>query len=132
MASGRTTPTSANGEAEYSRPVREKIDYAAYPLSPLGQLLSLCMSSGIVSYPHASVTLQYFESAVRYVEFWKSRPGSIPPILEAIIDRRGIHQTNDLVQRRCFYLFARFVYLCRGEFDLEVIPPILDSIKVSH
>ena len=67
---------------------KDKVEYEQYPLTVLGQLLSLCMTSGIVSYPHASVTLQYFETAVRYVEFWRSKPGTVQPILEAMLDLR--------------------------------------------
>jgi len=67
---------------------KDKVDYEQYPLTPLGQLLTLCMTSGIVSYPHPSVTLQYFETAVRYVEFLQTRAGSMQPIFEAMLDQR--------------------------------------------
>jgi exportin-T len=67
---------------------REKIDYEQYPLTPLGQLLVLCMSCGIASYPHPGVPLQFFEIAVRYADFWKSRNNAIQPMLEAMLDSR--------------------------------------------
>lgn len=99
IASGRTTPTSADGMSEdglaepipgvcYGTSSKEKIDCQQYPLTILGQLLTLCMTSGIVAYPHPGVSLQYFETAVRYVEFWKSKPGSVQPIYEAMLDQR--------------------------------------------
>jgi exportin-T len=150
MASGRTTPTSTDGMEDLSQPLPgvyyggegAKIDYELFPLTPLGQLLSLCMSSGIVNYPHPSVTLQYFETAVRYVEFWKSKTGTIQPIFEAMLDQRcvcesallmarGIHHSDEGVRRRCFYLFARFVKETRMELDVGMVPPILDSMRVS-
>ncbi len=65
-----------------------KVDYQQYPLTPLGHLLTLCTTSGIASYPHPSVTLQYFETAVRYIEFWRSKPATIRPMLEAMLDQR--------------------------------------------
>jgi exportin-T len=86
MSSGRSTPT--NGDIEQRSSSKEKIDYSQYPLTPLGQLLTLCMTSGILTYPHPSVLLQYFETAVRYVEFWKSKPGSVQPVFQALLDQR--------------------------------------------
>lgn len=89
MSSGRTTPID-NDESENGGPhgVKDRIDYTQYPLTPLGQLLSLCTSSGISSYPHPGVTLQYFEIAVRYIEFWKSKDELIQPLFEALLDQR--------------------------------------------
>ncbi|ORY34741.1 armadillo-type protein [Naematelia encephala] len=129
MASGRTTPSSMNGDSESVDPASEKIDYEQYPLTPLGQLLTLCQSSGIISYPHPSVTLQYFEIVVRYAEFWKSKPRTLKPVLEAMLGQRGIHHSDAHVRRRCFYLFSRFVSTVRSELELDVIPPIIDSMK---
>ena len=70
---------------------KERINYEQYPPTPLGQLLSLCVSSGISNYPHPGVTLQYFETAVRYVEFWKAKDGLIQPMFEAMLDQRWVH-----------------------------------------
>ena len=94
--SGRSTPTDGMSEDGLSETLpgvyyggsKDKIDYGQYALTPLGQLLALCMSSSIATYPHPGVTLQYFETAVRYVEFWKSKPGSVQPIFEALLDKR--------------------------------------------
>ena len=96
IASGRTTPTEAMSDDGLAEPIagvyyggsKDKMDCEPYPLTPLGQLLWMCMQSGIASYPHPSVTLQYFETAVRYVDFWKSKPASVQPILEAMLDHR--------------------------------------------
>ena len=98
MASGRSTPTSADSVSEdgFAEPIpgvyyggsKDKIDFQQFPLTPLGQLLTLCMTSGIASYPHPSVTLQYFETAVRYVEFWQSKPLAVQPMYDAMLDQR--------------------------------------------
>jgi exportin-T len=94
MTSGRTTPISDMEDPAQPLPgvyyggKEEKIDYEQYPLTPLGQLLTLCMTSGIVAFPHPSVTLQYFETAVRYVDFWRSKAGSVKPMFEAMLDQR--------------------------------------------
>lgn len=130
MSSGRNTPVEGmNGSS--SNPQRHEIDYHQFPLTTLGQLLTLCMDCGVASYPHPSVTLQYFEICVRYVDFWKSRSGAIQPVFEAMLDARGIHHPDENVRRRCFYLFYRFVNMCRGELDAEMVPPILQSMRVS-
>ncbi|WVQ66052.1 uncharacterized protein L199_004230 [Kwoniella botswanensis] len=86
---GRSTPTSdiAEAEVDYGT-AKENFDYDQYPLSPLGELLKRCMASGISTYPHPSVTLQYFEISVRYVEFWRYKPEAIQPMFEAILDNR--------------------------------------------
>jgi exportin-T len=139
MSSGRTTPENGMSEDSLAQQLpgvyyggaKEVIDYEQFPLTPLGQLLNLCMTSGIASYPHPSVTLQYFEIGVRYVDFWKCKPGSVKPMFEAMLDSRGVHHPDEAVRRRCFYLFARFVRECKAELDLDMVPPILDSLRVS-
>ena len=44
---------------------------------------------------------------------------------------RGIHHPNEGVRRRCFYLYTRFVKQCKLELDQEMLPPILNSMKVN-
>lgn len=129
MSSGRNTPVDGmNGNASNGK---NEIDYQRYPLTTLGQLLTLCIESGVSSYPHPSVTLQYFESCVRYADFWKTKTGAIQPVFEAMLDSRGIHHPDEHVRRRCFYLFWRFVTSCRTDLDPEIVPPILQSMMVS-
>lgn len=69
---------------------KDKIAYSSFPLTTLGQLLDLCSTAGIVNYPHPSVPLMYFRIAVRYVEFWKAREGTIQPMFEAMLDQRYV------------------------------------------
>lgn len=58
------------------------------PLTPLGELLTRAMGSGALSYPHPGASLQFFEIAVRYVEFWRAKKEFIQPMLEAMLDSR--------------------------------------------
>lgn len=129
MSSGRNTPVEGMNGNQASN--KSEINYQRFPLTALGQLLSLCIGSGVSGYPHPSVTLQYFEICVRYVDFWKSTPGSIQPVFEAMLDSRGIHHQDEHVRRRCFYLFWKFIKECRPELDPELVPPILQSMRVS-
>lgn len=109
----------------------DKIDYEQYPLTLLGQLLDLCIRSNVVDFPHPSVTLQYFEIGVRYVDFWRSKPKSIQPMLQAMLDKRGIHHEDEAVRRKCFYYFSRFIRECKSDLEPEAIPIILESMRVS-
>ncbi|KAL7425109.1 pre-tRNA nuclear export protein [Cryptotrichosporon argae] len=134
MSSGQTTPTSENGDAMSGVPFDPaaavaRIDYTQYPLTPLGQVLTLCMQSGVDKYPHPAVPLQYFESVVRYADFWKSKDNAIQPVLEAIIDSRGLHHPDEYVRRRCFYLFAKLIKECKAELDTSLVPAILESLQ---
>ena len=133
--SGRSTPTSEDSIGDSIPGVyyggKDRIDYQQYPLTPLGQLLTRCMDSGIINYPHPAVTLQYLETALRYVEFWKSRPGAVQPVIEAMVGEKGVHHPDLEVRRRCFYIFSRFVGHCRLDLEAEDVPPILERIKVS-
>ena len=133
--SGRITPDMTDDQlAEpitgLHYPKGDRVDYDTYALTPLGHLLALCVESDIVSYPHPSVTLQFFEAVVRYVEFFRSKPKTIKPMFEAMLDARGIHHPDEAVRRRCFYLFGKFVRDCKNDVEPSMIPVILDSIKV--
>lgn len=96
MSSGRSTPTNGEMSEDALAEMRpgvyyggsHKFDYNSYPLTPLGSLLTLCQTVGIVNYPHPSVALMYFKIAVRYVEFWKAKEGTIQPMFEAMLDQR--------------------------------------------
>ncbi|WVQ79178.1 exportin-T [Cryptococcus sp. DSM 104549] len=138
MASGRTTPNSDVVDLSQQLPdvyyggdaSKEKFDYEQYPLSPLGQLLTRCMASGISAYPHPGVTMIYFEIFVRYMEFWKTKAEVVPQMFEAILDGRGVHHSDEYVRRRCFYLFSKMCRECRGSETVEpMVSPILDNIK---
>ncbi len=133
MSSGSSTPNGVIGGVDLPdlSSFRDRIDYTQYPLTPLGQLLNLCMTVGVASFPHPSVPLQYFEIGVRYGDFWRSRPGSIQPMLEAMLDTRGIHHPDQEVRRRCFYLAGKFIKDNKNEIDKTMISPIVESMMVS-
>ncbi|WVO13893.1 exportin-T [Cryptococcus depauperatus] len=131
MSSGRTTPSSTSDIVDFGVGANkdDKFDYDQYPLSPLGQLLTRCMTSGISAYPHPSVSLQYFEITVRYIEFWRAKPETLPSLFETILDGRGIHNSDQNIRRRCFYLFARLCKDCKSEAIESMVSPILENIR---
>lgn len=69
-------------EAEY------RIDYTQYPLSQLGEMMLRACRSKVVAYNHAAVSLQFFEVAVRYSEFFKLCPEYIQEILPSFLDEQ--------------------------------------------
>ncbi|KAF8206454.1 armadillo-type protein [Mycena galopus ATCC 62051] len=76
------------------RDKRKSVDYSAYPLTPHGEMLFALVQSNISSYPHRSVMLQFFETVARYPDFFKVRQQCIMPTLEAMIDIRGLHNSD--------------------------------------
>lgn len=129
--SGQSTPTGGAVMTSLDQvdASLEKIAYDQFPLTPLGQLLTLCMSSGLSAYPHPAVQLLFFEISVRYIDFWKAKPGAIQPIFESLLDSRGIHHSVEGVRRRAFYLLSRLIKDYRIEMEQSMIPIILDALK---
>jgi len=70
------------------RDKRKATDYSEYPLTPHGEMLFALVQSGIASYPNKTVSLQFFETASRYADFFKVRKECIIPTLEAMVDSR--------------------------------------------
>jgi exportin-T len=63
-------------------------DYSEFPLTTHGEMLLALVQSGIASFPHQAVALQFFESVARYPDFFKVRKECIIPTLEPMIDKR--------------------------------------------
>lgn len=70
---------------------RKATDYSEYPLTTHGEMLYALVQSGISSYPHRTVSLQYFETVARYTDFFKIRKECIIPTLEAMVDSRCVN-----------------------------------------
>ncbi|KAL1738251.1 hypothetical protein HDZ31DRAFT_21984, partial [Schizophyllum fasciatum] len=104
-------------------------DYTQYPLTAHGEVLFAMVQSGIVSYPHRAVSLQYFESVARYPDFFKVRKECIPPTLEAMIDSRGVHNENQTYRLRVYYLFYRFIKDGRTDISPDLAVRIINSIR---
>lgn len=74
---------------EIQRAKREtdyKIDYKQFPLSPLGAMMLRACDAKIVEYLHPAVSLQMFEVAVRYHDFFKICPEFITVLLPSFLD----------------------------------------------
>ncbi|GAA6017846.1 hypothetical protein JCM10207_003473 [Rhodosporidiobolus poonsookiae] len=117
--------------AEMQRAKREtdyRVDYKQFPLSPLGAMMLRACDSKIVAYPHPAVSLQFFEVAVRYNEFWKICPEYITQVLPSFLDEHGLHQPDQNVQARVFYLFSRFIHQSKSIVQANMTGELVQTI----
>lgn len=80
-------------DTEIQRAKREpeyRIDYTQFPLSQLGEMMLRACRSKVVTYAHASVSLQFFEVVVRYHDFFKLCPEYIQEILPSFLDEQYV------------------------------------------
>uniref|UniRef100_A0A0K8REJ9 Exportin-T n=1 Tax=Ixodes ricinus TaxID=34613 RepID=A0A0K8REJ9_IXORI len=78
-------------------------------VSPMCVLVRLLISSGVSTYGHSAVTLQFFETVVRYEKFFNQEPQMIPDVLVAFMDERGLRHQSPRVRSRVSYLFSKFI-----------------------
>jgi exportin-T len=78
---------------------RKETDYSEYPLTTHGEMLVALVQSGISSYPHNTVIMQFFETVARYSDFFKVRKDCIMPTLEAMIDPRCVFLAAELTDQ---------------------------------
>ncbi|KAH7947036.1 hypothetical protein HPB52_007467 [Rhipicephalus sanguineus] len=67
------------------------------------------ISSGVSTCGHPAVTLQFFETIVRYEKFFSQEPETIPDVLVAFMDERGLRHPSPSVRSRVSYLFSKFI-----------------------
>ncbi|KAK3558222.1 hypothetical protein QTP86_013981 [Hemibagrus guttatus] len=77
--------------------------------STLQDMMRTLLSSGVSAYQHTSVTLEFFETVVRYDKFFTVEPQHIPVVLMAFLDHRGLRHSSPKVRSRVAYLFSRFI-----------------------
>ncbi|XP_051231439.1 exportin-T isoform X1 [Dicentrarchus labrax] len=77
--------------------------------SALQDMMRTLVSCGVSSYQHSSVSLEFFETVVRYDKFFIVEPQHIPNVLMAFLDQRGLRHNSPKVRSRVAYLFSRFV-----------------------
>ncbi|XP_034721952.1 exportin-T-like [Etheostoma cragini] len=77
--------------------------------SALQDMMRTLVSCGVSSYQHSSVSLEFFETVVRYDKFFIVEPQHIPNVLMAFLDQRGLRHNSPKVRSRVAYLFSRFI-----------------------
>ncbi|KAH0557174.1 hypothetical protein GP486_005038, partial [Trichoglossum hirsutum] len=100
------------------------------PTGPAAATLIVMMhkmvDSGIASFSHPAIQLQYMEICVRYVSFFESQPQYIPQVLETFV--RFVHHNHIRVRTRSWYLFHRFVKHLRAQLE-NVAQTVIEAIS---
>ena len=76
--------------ANVDKDKRKDTDYSGCALTAHGDMIYALVHSGISSYPHRAVALQFFETVARYTDFFKIRKECIIPTLESMVDKRSV------------------------------------------
>ncbi|KAJ8398881.1 hypothetical protein AAFF_G00417890 [Aldrovandia affinis] len=96
--------------------------------SALQDMMRTLVSCGVSEYQHISVTLEFFETVVRYDKFFVVEPQHIPNVLMAFLDHRGLRHSSPKVRSRVAYLFSRFVKTLHKHMN-AFIEDILNRIQ---
>ncbi|CAH2277782.1 exportin-T isoform X1 [Pelobates cultripes] len=102
--------------------------------SALQDMMRTLVTSGVSSYNHTSVTLEYFETVVRYEKFFAVEPVHIPDVLMAFLDHRGLRHPSPKVRSRTSYLFSRFVKSLHKQMNAfveDILNRIQDLLELS-
>ncbi|XP_072181720.1 exportin-T-like [Diadema setosum] len=99
----------------------------------LKDMMRTLVSSGVVGHSHWAVTLQVYETVVRYERFFNQEPQHIPGILVAFLDNRGLRHPHPTVRSRSAYLFTRFIKSLKHHmrpFTEEILTRIQDLLII--
>uniref|UniRef100_A0A672QW01 Exportin-T n=1 Tax=Sinocyclocheilus grahami TaxID=75366 RepID=A0A672QW01_SINGR len=98
------------------------------------QGLTNLVSCGVSEYQHSSVTLEFFETVVRYDKFFLVEPQHIPSVLMAFLDHRGLRHSSPKVRSRVAYLFSRFIktlHKYMNAFIEDILRRIQDLLELA-
>ncbi|KAI4901717.1 hypothetical protein NFI96_000204 [Prochilodus magdalenae] len=102
--------------------------------STLQDMMRTLISSGVSEYQHTSVTLEFFETVVRYDKFFIVEPQHIPNVLMAFLDHRGLRHSSPKVRSRVAYLFSRFIktlYKHMNAYIEDILSRIQDLLELA-
>ncbi|PQE16053.1 putative Exportin-T protein [Rutstroemia sp. NJR-2017a WRK4] len=91
----------------------------------LAVMMSKMVESGIASFSHPAIQLQYMEICVRYCSFFESHADYIPRVLEHFVTL--VHHHHPRVRVRSWYLFHRFTKHLRAHVG-NVAETVIQSI----
>uniref|UniRef100_A0A3B5LXE0 Exportin-T n=1 Tax=Xiphophorus couchianus TaxID=32473 RepID=A0A3B5LXE0_9TELE len=91
------------------------------------------VSCGVSGYQHSSVSLEFFETVVRYDKFFIVEPQHIPNVLMAFLDQRGLRHSSPKVRSRVAYLFSRFIKTLKHmtAFIEDILTRIQDLLELA-
>ncbi|KAM9823831.1 exportin-T [Neosynchiropus ocellatus] len=102
--------------------------------SALQDMMRTLVSCGVSSYQHTSVSLEFFETVVRYDKFFIVEPQHIPNVLMAFLDQRGLRHNSPKVRSRVAYLFSRFIKTLHKQmtaFIEDILTRIQDLLELA-
>uniref|UniRef100_A0A667YNT0 Exportin-T n=1 Tax=Myripristis murdjan TaxID=586833 RepID=A0A667YNT0_9TELE len=102
--------------------------------SALQDMMRTLVSCGVSGYQHTSVSLEFFETVVRYDKFFIVEPQHIPNVLMAFLDQRGLRHSSPKVRSRVAYLFSRFVKTLHkhmNAFIEDILSRIQDLLELT-
>lgn len=79
------------------------------------EMLRLLVTCGVSSHGHVVVTLQFFETVVRFEKFFAQETQYIPQVLVAFLDERGLRNPSPHIRSRTSFLFSRFIKCLRTQ-----------------
>ncbi|UNI14003.1 pre-tRNA nuclear export protein [Purpureocillium takamizusanense] len=88
-------------------------------------MMQKMVGSGIASFSHPAILLQYMEICVRYCAIFESHPEYIPQVLENFV--RLVHHEHVRIKTRSWYLFHRFIKQLRSRVG-NVAETVIQSI----
>ncbi|XP_028305043.1 exportin-T [Gouania willdenowi] len=102
--------------------------------SALQDMMRTMVSCGVSSYQHSSVSLEFFETVVRYDKFFIVEPQHVPLVLMAFLDHRGLRHNSPKVRSRVAYLFSRFIKTLHkhmNAFVEDILTRIQDLLELA-
>ncbi|KAF2719145.1 Xpo1-domain-containing protein [Polychaeton citri CBS 116435] len=90
------------------------------------EMISKMVDSGLATYPHPAIQLQYMEICERYVQFFEHNTSRIPIVLENFVN--FVHSNHAKIRTRSWYLFLRLVKHLRSQLG-DVTQTILQAIS---
>ncbi|KAL4660294.1 exportin-T isoform X1 [Arapaima gigas] len=102
--------------------------------STLQDMMRMLVTCGVSEYQHTSVTLEFFETVVRYDKFFIVEPQHIPNVLMAFLDHRGLRHCSPKVRSRVAYLFSRYVKTLHkhmNAFIEDILNQLQDLLELS-
>ncbi|CAD6500789.1 BgTH12-06495 [Blumeria graminis f. sp. triticale] len=110
--------------------INGSIYFKSQPSGPAAERLIAMMTkmvnSGITSFNHPAIQLQYMEICVRYCSFFEYHTMYIPYVLEHFV--RFVHHKHVRVRTRSWYLFQRFVKHLRIHID-RIAETVIESVR---
>ncbi|XP_051544369.1 exportin-T isoform X3 [Myxocyprinus asiaticus] len=102
--------------------------------STLQAMMRTLISCNVSEYQHSSVSLEFFETVVRYDKFFLVDPQHIPNVLMAFLDHRGLRHRSPKVRSRVAYLFSRFIKTLHkhmNAFIEDILSRIQDLLELA-